>query len=530
MLVLLLACGKPSVETDVDETDETADTDDTDDTDVADVDVDDPEAVAAVLAAAEGALEGSQASGAQIAVWRDGVVTYIGSVGFADPDGTRPIDEDTLFQVGSDTKKMTAIAVLQAVERGDLSLDDPLSVAVPELTFTAANAPADVTLHELMSHQSGLYDYTPWDDDPDDAALASRAYGTFAANEYAMAPAGAVWNYSNPNFALAGLAAEIAADRPWADIVEDDLFAPLGMTRSFARRSEVDGDAATGRGIKTFDPDDPFDVFAGSSYSMGSVAPAEQVDNAFIRPAGLVWSTASDMCRLAGFLVDGDAAVLRDDLRAEIYAPHVPLYPSWPIQSYGYGLFVLDEFTLGDQHYEAPFWAHGGNTLTMTSLFYVLPESRFAVCILSNGYGDELGAGAVEAMERWGRLPAPSGSGSPPPPLDDPSAYAGTYVDPRLGRIEVTAEDGDLGFAMPDLAARGVKVGRKLTPVYQDLYLARIDGADYDLTFVDGYVRNRLFVGTKGATAVSLDVDEGPAGYPVVLPDIPTSMRQLLGR
>jgi CubicO group peptidase (beta-lactamase class C family) len=524
MLVFALACSRPdetAVDTDV------ADTD-TDDTDSA-VETLDPEAVAAVLDATNGALRGSQASGAQVAIWLDGRVYYLGAVGFANPDGTRAIDEDTLFQIGSDTKKMTAIAVLQAVERGDLSLDDPLATAVPSLEFTGDAAPSSgITLHELLSHQSGLYDFTPWDDDPADSALAERAYGTFAAGEPAMAPSGVMWNYANPNFALAGLAAEVADGRPYADIVEQDVVAPLGLTRTFARRSEIDENAATGRGIRDFVPASEFDAFGDSTYSVGAVEPADQIDNAFLRPAGMVWSTASDMCRLAGFLVDGDPAVLRDDLREQIVSPQVLLYPSWDAESYGYGMFLLDRFSVGTSTYHATLWSHGGNTLTMTSLLYVLPEQRMAVCIQSNGYADDFSAGGIEALLQWGNLPAPVEKETPPPPLADLSKYAGAYADPTVGRIVIAQQDAGLTIAMPDLDARGYNIGTKLTPTYEDIFTFNINRSPYDLTYIDGYMRNRSFVGTPNASMVWLGAADSPGMGQPVIPEIPTSLAPLL--
>ena len=107
MLILALACSHSDDVTES-ETDET-EVVETDDTDVVDESLD-PDAVAAVLGEAERSMrrEAKLATGAQIAIWRDGRVYYVGSVGAANQEGTRLIDEDTLFQVGSDTKKLTA--------------------------------------------------------------------------------------------------------------------------------------------------------------------------------------------------------------------------------------------------------------------------------------------------------------------------------------------------------------------------------------------------------------------------------------
>ena len=95
-----------------------------------------------------------------------------------------------------------------------------------------------LTLDELLSHRSGLYDYTPWLDAPDDAHLAATIRGRFAANEYAMMPAGIAWNYANPNFALAGFVTEVLDGRPWPAIVTADVLQPLGLVHTYARRDD----------------------------------------------------------------------------------------------------------------------------------------------------------------------------------------------------------------------------------------------------------------------------------------------------
>lgn len=70
---------------------------------------------------------------------------------------------------------------------------------------------------------------------------------------------------------------------------------------------------------------------------MGWTSPEEEADNAFIRPAGQVWSTASDMAALGGFLVAGDASVLSDALRERMQTGQVGLVPQVDPSVIGYG-------------------------------------------------------------------------------------------------------------------------------------------------------------------------------------------------
>ncbi len=529
-LLLLLACGpdktsgesaEPEETGETGETGEPAETGETGETGTENLAT---QVVEALESALTRDLRNSYATGASVSVWMDDTFVSLGIGNRHPDDATMAVSTDTLFQIGSDTKKLTALAVLQRVEAGEISLDDPLSVALPELSFALDPSwSEDITVHDLLSHQGGLYDYTPWDDAPSDEELASRAYGRFAENEYAMAPPGEFWNYCNPGFSLAGLVAEEAAGRMYGDLLEDDLFAPLDMTRSFARMSDVetDDDYATGYGVIISSGADSFDGFGGdASYALGTLEMADQVDNGFTRPAGLVWSTATDMMRLAKFLVDGDEEIISDALREQISTAQVPLYPTVPGQSYGYGLMILDGFNLGSDFYEVPLWTHGGNTLTMTSTLYILPEQRFGISILSNGYGDDFTNTVVAAIMELAELPAPGTAPEYEAP-GDLESYVGTYRDEYgLGEITLSYDGTDLLASVPLLEEYGYTVEPVLEPVIKDLFYLYVDGVPYDLTFIDGtdgsshqFMRNRLFVATR------VDGSEARPAPPVAGPD-----------
>jgi CubicO group peptidase (beta-lactamase class C family) len=514
MLLLLLACTADAPKPDTaSDPDDTAGTDTADTTDSGDT-AESPyaEAFETIRRAARSDLRGGMATGASVAIWKDGEVIFAEGFGTRHPDTEDPVLPSTLFQIGSDTKKMTAIAALQQVHAGRLSLDDTIADVIPELVFaTDPTLAGEITLHELLSHQTGLFDYTPWVDAPEDSDLADRALGRFAENEFAMGPSGLYWNYSNPGFSTAGLLTEVADGRAWADILEDDLFAPLGLTRTFARQADAiaDGDHAIGNGINLTNGYDTFDPLSELGYTVGTVEVENTLDCGFTRPAGLVWSTASDMARFAGFLVDGDPSVLPDELLALVETPHVAMYPAMDAADfgYGYGLMVNNDGWNGFEGFydDVPLWAHGGNTMSMTSTFFAVPEQRVAVVVLSNGYGDDFSTTAVKAIEALAELPTPTEAPSllnPPANLED---AAGTWVDPwTAGTLEISWDGATLQVAAPDLEAAGHTVGDELEPYAEDLYFLRVNGADYDLNLyrdADGtaYLVNRQFTFIRSA-------------------------------
>ena len=442
-------------------------------------------------------LEASSAPGVSVAVLEDGRVTFARAFGSGHPDNDVTITTDTLFQIGSDTKKQTAVGLLQKVEQGLVSLDDTLAQALPELEFRWGEQWNDqVALEHLLSHQGAFYDYAIWETGEDDDLLASWTYGEFADSWFLMNPPGEFWNYSNPNFSLAGLITEELDTRAWPDIMVEDVYRPLGMDRTYLRKSEViaDGDYAVGYGLSPVS-------YQYETREMDSIA-----DHAWTRPAGLAWSTASQQVLFADFLMSGNADVLGDTHVQAMHDEHVNTLYLYDEMHYGHGLMVNHGFEVGDDYYEVPVWTHGGNTLAFTSAFWVLPEHGFAISILSSGYGTDFTDSVYTAMTTLvDDLPAPV---EPVEYTIDTSRYTyhvGDYVDEwNVGEATVGLSGDTLTISMPTLEQYGYTVDDELYSVSSDIHYVNIDGSYYDLTFIqaeDGepteYLRNRSFVLTR---------------------------------
>ena len=196
--------------------------------------------------------------------------------GFANREARTPITPDTLFQIGSISKSMTATVIHQLAAEGRLKLTDPVSKVLPVAPLPADNT---ITVQHLLDHTAGL---------PDDAPLfgSGGLWTAYAPGEH--------WHYSNTGYEMLGKIAEHAGGKPLKRLIEERIFAKLGMSRS---RGAIIGPDRTlyAQGYEATDLAAPF--------ARGvPLEPAAWVDVTF--GAGSVASTADDMLRWLRSIAD----------------------------------------------------------------------------------------------------------------------------------------------------------------------------------------------------------------------------------
>ncbi|MCB9794897.1 MAG: beta-lactamase family protein [Alphaproteobacteria bacterium] len=445
-----------------------------------------------VAAAMQAALEDSVAPGAAIAVFEGGEVVWAEGFGVTAPGGDTPVAPETLFRIGSVTKMMTAVALLQKADAGAVDLDAPVTEPLPELSFALDEAWADAILPEhLLTHSSGMFDYGELSSGPADEGLEDLLLGTYAENYWLMNPPGAFWNYSNPNFSMAGLIVERLDGRRYREVMAEDVFAPLGMDRTFFLGEEVlaDGDWAAG---------------VGPHWETGrpnATIEADSYDSAFMRPAGFAWSSVLDVAAFGQFLLDGDPAVLSEAAHAAMTSMHVPLDMGIPGQGYGYGLFIGDGFYLGEDYYDQRIWSHGGDINGYAADLYLLPDEGFGFVILASGSGAHLGGAVAEALRLHVGAPAEGPDLSVDPATF--SSFVGTYADPyNVGDIRIREGEGGLEVSMPLLDRYEVPYETELIAYLPGTFILSVQGLQLPLTFVEDegearWARTRYFVGER---------------------------------
>jgi CubicO group peptidase (beta-lactamase class C family) len=412
--------------------------------------------------------------GLAVAILEHGELAFAHGFGNKSIDGTEPVDARTIFRTGSMGKVVTALGVMSAVDDGLLALDAPIRAAIPDLSLEGAESD-QLTLRLLMSQQTGLRDYIALPGPSDDAALAAFTSGAeMADNVDFINPPGLFWNYSNPNFTIAGRALEAAANTSYREAIRERVFAPLGMDRSFFLASDVlaDGDYSNGYGVNDVEGDGPLEDLAPDAY-----------ENTWARPAGFAFSNVLDWTRLMQFLMRGDPDVLREASRREVVSAQIStqsIYADLQATAlglgddYGFGLGIADGFFMDhraepETYYALPYFGHGGDIPGFASTFAVFPSTGFGIVVLSNRDAARPVDSMRLAFESFADLPPPS---APPPGRDvNPAlfpSYAGTFEDTTGTRIEVSLDAGALRIASPQLDALGFPYEPVLEPTSLD--------------------------------------------------------------
>ncbi len=150
-----------------------------------------------------------------------------------------PLTPDMRFGIGSNTKLFIAVALAKLQEQGILSLDDHLSKWLPKYN----NIDTSISIRQLLSHQSGVFNYTDhsnfW------AHVAADKEKFWTPQEvlfYVLQPyfkPGTGWQYSNTNYILAGMIIEAATSKTWVQMLHEIIFDPLDMDSTFVGAYET---------------------------------------------------------------------------------------------------------------------------------------------------------------------------------------------------------------------------------------------------------------------------------------------------
>ena len=333
----------------------------------------------------EAQVAADDVGGVSAAVARGSDVVWARAFGWADRDRRVPAGVGSIYRVGSISKTVTAVVMMRAVERGHLDLDQPLRTVFPatgRFPDAVEGAPPP-TVRQFASHTSGLVREPAWDSAASGliGIWEERVVESIPLSRFQNAP-GAEYSYSNIGYGTLGLAVARAVGRPFMELVEEDVFQPLGMSSStFVIGPELAPRLTVGyvnRGDGNPDPEQPAREHAGRGYKV---------------PNGGVYSTVVDLARFMGALQGrASPAILSDASVREMSRVQTPEDPDT-----GYGLGVMIRATEDG----ARLIGHSGSVAGYNAYMVFEPESGLGVVLLRNyNQGDaSLGAAGQELLE-----------------------------------------------------------------------------------------------------------------------------------
>ena len=382
--------------------------------------------VAALAPVVERELARWSVPGIVVGVLRDGEVATR-AFGVAKLTSGEVLRDDALFRVASISKVFTATLAMLLADDGLLDLDAPVARYLPDLRLADEAARRAITMHHLLSHQSGLHGDFFVDLGLGEDALA-RAVARFYRLRQWTAP-GELWAYCNSGFHLAGRAIEVVAGQSFDQVMRERLFAPLGLERAcfFAHEAIVWPHAA---GHNQTRPGADEHISAPQGYPRNRL------------PAGGVIANAPDLLRFAAFhLGDGTAGAQRLLPAASLRAMREPqidagnFADAWGI---GWDIRTIDG---------ARVIAHGGSINGFQTQLTLVPEQGVAVAILTNS---GRGSAAIRGIEAAALAECCGLRASPPARVALPDAelarFAGRYTQPLLEFV-VTVDSGALRVA-----------------------------------------------------------------------------------
>lgn len=274
----------------------------------------------------------------------------------------------TPFAIGSITKTFVAALVLQLAAEGRLTLDAPAAQWLPGVAIDPG-----VTIRQLLSHTSGIYDF--FSNPTIDAALTAskRSVWTVARDlKYVKAPyfpAGTDWHYSNTNYILLGVIASAVTGQTVPAMLRARFFGPLRLT------------SAVFQGVER--PRIPVAHAYTFATTSTRATPVDQGDGTGISPftsvvtaagvAGAVAISSWDLARWSRALYTGK--VLSPDLLAQM--EDVSLVRSFTPTSYGLG---MQETTIGG--YTA--LGHGGRLIGTQAVMRYFPQLHLSIAVTTN--------------------------------------------------------------------------------------------------------------------------------------------------
>jgi CubicO group peptidase (beta-lactamase class C family) len=302
-----------------------------------------------------GMLEEEMIPGVSIALVDRSGPLWVEGFGYADQPTMRPVQADTVFRVGSLTKPLTALAVMQLQEAGRIDLDQPFTEQFEGFSIRSRGPVQSFTPRQMLSHRSGLpsdlrkgmYTATPF-----------TQVAALLEDEYIAYPPNHVYSYSNLGYDLLGHLIAQRSGSTYQTYLQRHLFQPLQMRHS------------------GFELDEVMEQRLAAGHLDGQVRPQPPLRDT---PALGLYTSAADMARLLHALLRSGEHVLSAQSLREMWREQTASGQIVRGSSPGLGWFIEQDPLIGK------VVRHGGSTLLFGAEISLLPERGLGVVVLTNG-------------------------------------------------------------------------------------------------------------------------------------------------
>jgi CubicO group peptidase (beta-lactamase class C family) len=334
--------------------------------------------------------------GLALAIVHDGRVVHLAGFGHADPTG-RPVTPQTPFMINSVSKSFAGMAVLQLVETGKVDPDAPVVAYLPQFRLADRAVSDTITVRQLLSHTSGIPESASYDDltrpaaDGGDLAARVARLSTVATNR----PPGTTYEYSDPNYDVAGLLVQQVSGTAYPGYVRDHILRPLAMTRTATTR-----------------PDSlPADLAEGYRMWFGHPVRDDGLYSHALLPSGDLISTAEDLGHyLVAQLGDGSYRGARVLSPGGIATSHRPVV-RFDDGAKGYGIGWESRAMAG-----VPVVRHSGTSQSYYSDLVLDSAGGWGIAVLTNTNSFNVNGGRIQGLST-GILAILHGRPAPPVPM-----------------------------------------------------------------------------------------------------------------
>ncbi|HYM78223.1 MAG TPA: serine hydrolase [Candidatus Dormibacteraeota bacterium] len=402
--------------------------------------------------------------GMAVAIVKDGKILVAKGYGVRKLGDPTPVDEFTLFAIGSNTKAFTTAALATLVDEDKLSWDDLVYERLPGFVMYDPYVSHEMTIRDLLTHRSGM--------GLGEGDLLFWPHSTYTRDEIIhklryMKPASSFrshYAYDNLLYMTAGQIIPAVTGTSWDDYIRQRIFVPLGMSHSNVSSKDIK-------------PGDDYAAPHSRVEGKLRVLPLEDLDN--VGPAGSINSCAADMARWVqmqlnrGRFADRDGRLFTEQRSKEMWTPQTILPLSTPAAPLAGLRANFTDYALGWElrdYHGRKLVGHTGGVGGFVSRVMLVPEENLGGVVLTNAeqdsafdailyhvldyyfhvpptdwianfkkVDDEDAKNAAESVKK--AESARAANSKPSLPLDN---YAGVYNDAWYGPITIRSENGGL--------------------------------------------------------------------------------------